>query len=358
MTRNSPFTVLKNEKTINYPTYEESREFQAKLLGLWEQQQRVMNYTEASIALGLKCVNEVLDVSVKFIWEITIYDVDNFYMKLVGRGLAYSTRRKYQSTLTTFLDYLRSRHSAEIWEKYGVKVPIVVDKYNKHYHRNDDTDNQVIPPQLEVLERFWESMKEEMRHARKYHTVARDYVIFRILELTGLRTQEIIMIDVKDCRFELGEKGKLHVRYGKGSKGSGYKQRWVPLLDDAEVLLKWYIENVRPLFTNSLDGALFLSENNSRLNKDSVRGNLRRRQIKLGFSVEEQFSPHQLRHSFATRQTGLGVDLLTLKELLGHADVATTLNYANPGQDHIEKRVRMAQAKWKEQLLKFSEEGE
>jgi len=39
--------------------------------------------------------------------------------------------------------------------------------------------------------------------ARKYFTVARDYTIFRMLELTGLRTHEIIMMDVKDCRFDL-----------------------------------------------------------------------------------------------------------------------------------------------------------
>lgn len=78
----------------------------------------------------------------------------------------------------------------------------------------------------------------------------------------------------------------------------------------------------------------------------------------MGFTKEEIFSPHQLRHSFATRQTELGVDLLTLKELLGHADVATTFNYSNPGSDHLEKRVRMAQEKWRNQLLNFNKKGE
>lgn len=58
----------------------------------------------------------------------------------------------------------------------------------------------------------------------------------------------------------------------------------------------------------------------------------------MGFTKEEIFSPHQLRHSFATRQTKLGVDLLTLKELLGHAEVATTFNYSTPGSEHLEKK--------------------
>ncbi|MDP1421681.1 tyrosine-type recombinase/integrase [Peribacillus simplex] len=354
-----PFlSVISNKQEIYYPTYEESREYQAKLMGLWEQQQRVLGYTEHTIALGTKCLNEFLDVSNKFIWEVTMSDADKFYLGLVGRGLAYSTRRKYQSTISTFLEYLKTRHGHEIWERYRVQVPNLLDKFNRYYHRKDDHNGQVIPPKPELLARFWNGLKEEMKTARKYSTVARDYSLFRMLELTGLRTHEIIMMDVKDCRFDLGEKGKIHVRFGKGSMGSGFKRRWVPMLDDVDILIKWYLERIRPLFATETAGPLFLSEGGVRLNKHTARKSLARRQEKMGFTKEEIFSPHQLRHSFATRQTELGVDLLTLKELLGHADVATTFNYSNPGSDHLEKRVRMAQEKWRNQLLNFNKKGE
>lgn len=89
-----------------------------------------------------------------------------------------------------------------------------------------------------MLERFWSGLKEEMKNARKYSTVARDYVIFRLLNLNGLRSFEIVMLDVKDCRFDLGESRKLHIRYGKGAKGYGYKPRWVPLLDDTYMVFR------------------------------------------------------------------------------------------------------------------------
>lgn len=347
-----PFlTVLSNKQENNLPSFEESRAFQAKLIGLWEQQQQVLGYTQASIALGTRNVLEFLEVAGKFIWETKTEDIDNFYYGLVGRGLAYSTRRKYQSNISTFLDYLRTRHSLEIWENYRVHVPNLIDKFNKIYHRKDDYDSQIIPPQPAVLARFWSGMKEDMMVTRKYSTTARDYTIFKIWDLAGLRTYETVMLDVKDCRFDLGECGKIHIRFGKGSKGSGYKKRWVPMLDNIDVLIKWYLEQVRPLFTDLSDGPLFFSEGGERISKNTARKNLSRRQKKLGFTKEEIFSPHQLRHSFATRQTELGVDLLTLKELLGHSDVATTFNYSNPGSDHIEKRVKMAQEKWKKQLL-------
>jgi integrase len=304
---------------LELPTYEESLTFQAKLLGLWEQQQRVLGYTEASIALGCRNVSEFLNVAGKCIWEVTTRDIDQFYERLVGRGLAYSTRRKYQSNITTFLE--------------------------------DDRAAAVIPPRAEVLERFWSGMKEHMSKARKFATVARDYTLFKVLALAGLRINEAVMLEVKDCRFDLGEHGKLHVRYGKGSKGSGNKTRWVPMLDGLDQLLHWYLDHVRPSFTGSKEGPLFVSESGKRLTRDTARASLPRRQKELGFTADELFSPHQLRHSFASTLAERGVDLLTLKELLGHVEVSTTFTYTTPSSDYLEKRVRLAQEKWRKLLL-------
>lgn len=351
MERRPLLKVIDNKKETIIHSYEDSKVYQAKLLGLWEQQQQVLGYTQASIDLGVRNVNEFLDVAGKFIWETNMTDIDNFYYGLVGRGLAYSTRRKYQSNISTFLEYLKTRHSHEIWELYGVQVPNLIDKFNKIYHRNDDYDNHVVPPRPELLERFWEGLKEDMLVTRKYATTARDYTIYKIWELAGLRTFETVMLDVKDCRFDLGDYGKLHIRFGKGSKGSGYKTRWVPMLDDLNVLIKWYIEHIRTLFTNNDNGPLFFSEGGNRLSKNTARKSLVRRQRKLGFSDEEIFSPHQLRHSFATRQTESGVDLLTLMNLLGHSDVATTFTYTSPGSNHIEERVRLAHRKRMKELF-------
>ncbi len=333
------------------PTYEESLAYQAKLQGLWEQQQRVLGYTEETIALNSRNLDEFLKVAAKFIWEITIHDVDQFYEQLVGRGLVYSTRRKYQSNITTFLDYLRSRHAHEIWQRYRVAIPMVLDKFNRHTHRQDDRENAVPPPPPEIRQRFWTDMKTHMAEARKFAPVARDYALFKMLELSGLRITEAVMLDVKDCRFDLGEHGKLHVRFGKGSRGSGYKARWVPMLDDLDQLLRWYLEHVRTIFTDSKEGPLFLSEDKQRIPRDTARGNLARRQKELGFTSDEMFSPHQLRHAFASILTERGVDLLTMKELLGHAEISTTFLYTTASSDYLEKRVRLSQEKWRKLLL-------
>lgn len=338
------------------PTYEESLRFQAKLIGLWEQQQQVLGYTKETIALNLRNLNEILDISEKFIWQVEAADMDLFYEKLVGRGLAYSTRRKYQSCISAFLDFLDARHSRDIYEQYSVNVPNIIDKFNRHMHRKDDVDLPVLPPEPEILDRFWNGLKEEMSTARKYATIARDYMIFRTMEKAGLRSFECIMLDVKDIRFDLGENGKIHVRYAKGSNGNGYKERLVPMLMGLDELMQWYLKNVRPLFTEDLSGPLFLSETKRRTSRDAARNSLRRRQKDLGFSDDEIFSPHQLRHEFATKLTEMGVDLLTLKTLLGHSQIQTTFAYVSPGDDFLEKRIRMAQYKWQKQLEAYEEQ--
>lgn len=335
-------------------TLTQKREFQTKLMSSWELQRKAVGYTEHTISLGLTNVNEFLTLVNKFIWEIVPEDVELFYEDLVGRNLAHSTRRSYQSNISTFLEYLRSRKSIEIYNTLGVRVPDVFDQFNKFFHRKDDNDVRVVPPKKDILDLFFNSLKEDMETNRKYKTVARDYVFFKLLGMIGLRIFELVMVNVNDVRFDLGSSGigKIHVRYGKGSRGSGYKPRWVPLLNDADVLIKWYMEHVYPLFTEGEHDskALFLSENGTRIMRDSMRGNLRRRQEEIGIPSESIFTAHQLRHAFATNLAETGVDILTLSKLLGHSSISTTAGYLDAGSDFIENRIRISQKKWKESL--------
>ncbi|MCH7549011.1 MAG: site-specific integrase, partial [Candidatus Krumholzibacteriota bacterium] len=48
---------------------------------------------------------------------------------------------------------------------------------------------------------------------------------------------------------------------------------------------------------------------------------------------------HDLRHTFATRLVLSGIDLVTVKELMGHADITTTMRYAHPSPDSKRRAV-------------------
>lgn len=76
------------------PTYEESLTHQAKLLGLWEQQQGVLGYTEASIALSSRNLDKFLKIAGKFIWEVTTHDIDRFYEQFGWSGIGVFHKKK------------------------------------------------------------------------------------------------------------------------------------------------------------------------------------------------------------------------------------------------------------------------
>jgi integrase len=54
----------------------------------------------------------------------------------------------------------------------------------------------------------------------------------------------------------------------------------------------------------------------------------------------ENFTFHDLRHTFASRLVMAGVDLPTVKELMGHKDITMTLRYTHLSSDHKQRAVR------------------
>ena len=60
----------------------------------------------------------------------------------------------------------------------------------------------------------------------------------------GLRVSEACGLDLDDIKWDLGRFGKLHVRHGKGARGSGPRERMVPLINGADRTLRWFIEDV------------------------------------------------------------------------------------------------------------------
>lgn len=134
---------------------------------------------------------------------------------------------------------------------------------------------------------------------------------------TGLRRGEIFNIQWGDVDFS---KKNLTIegRYTKNSK-----TRHIPLNSEAfEVLKKWYDQR-------SGDEFIFPNKIGEQINnvKRSWTTILRLADIK-------NFRWHDLRHHFASKLVMAGVDLNTVRELLGHADITTTLRYAHLAPEH------------------------
>ncbi|HEX5299190.1 MAG TPA: hypothetical protein VFW50_19570 [Streptosporangiaceae bacterium] len=99
------------------------------------------------------------------------------------------------------------------------------------------------------MEELFAAWREWLPRARKFLPAARDYLAASLWRRgPGLRIGETVVLDIPDWRPDLGEHGKLHVRFGKRSRGRGPKTRLVPAIDSVDSLLGWWLTDIRHQF--------------------------------------------------------------------------------------------------------------
>ncbi len=274
-------------------------------------------------------------------WEAGTSDVDRVVGELVARGMAASTRRGYVQAFKDFHRFLVARKATEIEATFGVVLDDPVDEFNAARHvGNDGSPSTRPPPTPERMEEFFDFLRGRIATARKFASAGRDYALFRTLYHCGLRADEAASLERSDLHFERGPFGKVHVRFGKGARGSGPRPRWVPMLDQVDLILRWFLDDVRPRMADS--SALFCDEGGGTLHRGTIRNRLRHLLELEGGSAEERFSPHGLRHACATHNYERGVDLVAIQQMLGHWHVGTTMRYVTPSATFIEDAYRRA----------------
>jgi integrase/recombinase XerC/integrase/recombinase XerD len=170
----------------------------------------------------------------------------------------------------------------------------------------------------------------------------RDRALFELAYACGLRAQELVSLTAAAVDHD-GEQLRV--------EGKGRKTRIVPVGEPAMAALRSYLERARPALAQrggesggssgaeavprqahaarapvelGLD-ALFLSKTGRPLSTSDVRRRLRTWAAHAG--LPSGYSPHALRHSFATHLLDGGADLRSIQELLGHASVSSTQIY-------------------------------
>jgi integrase/recombinase XerD len=273
-------------------------------------------------------------------WEAGPDDVDAVVAQLVANGLAASTRRGYVQVFKDFHRFLVARKAAEIEATFGVVLADPVDEFNASRHVGNDSSATKAPPTPERMEEFFAFLRDRVATARKFAPAGRDYALFRTLYHAGLRADEAACLELADLHFGRGPFGKIHVRFGKGTRGSGPRPRWVPMLDQLDLVLRWFVEDVRPKMPSSK--ALFCDEGGGPIHRGTVRNRLRHLLELEGAPAAQRFSPHGLRHACATHNYERGVDLVAIQQMLGHWNVGTTMRYVSPSATFIEDAYRRA----------------
>ena len=143
----------------------------------------------------------------------------------------------------------------------------------------------------------------------------RDRAMLEVFYGSGLRLAELIGLKSKD--FEGGSFLRV--------LGKRNKQRIVPLGKRALEALREYIASRQELNLPFPDALLFVSRRGKRLERRYIQ-----RRVKSALeSLSSEFSPHDLRHAFATHMMRRGADLRAIQELLGHANLTSTQIYTH-----------------------------
>lgn len=181
---------------------------------------------------------------------------------------------------------------------------------------------------------------------RETATGLRNRAILEFLYATGARVSEMLNADIDDVHFEgtlTDEDGNQitlpgYVRlFGKGNK-----ERLVPIGSYAQKAIQDYLVRARPSFVAHGKGtaALFVNGRGGRLGRQGAWLILKEAAETAGLSSD--FSPHSMRHSFATHLLQGGADIRVVQELLGHASIATTQVYTKVTPEGLMEVYRMA----------------
>lgn len=154
----------------------------------------------------------------------------------------------------------------------------------------------------------------------------RDRAILATLAFTGGRLSEIVGINLKDVDL---------INRTLRVMGKGSKERIIPLNEIVLEAINRYI-NVRML---SDTPALFLNKRGKRLTGRSIENIVRKYTLKAGI-FKDGISPHKLRHTFATMLHAHEVDLIEIKSLMGHANIASTQIYTHTSNSRLRMAVK------------------
>jgi site-specific recombinase XerD len=155
----------------------------------------------------------------------------------------------------------------------------------------------------------------------------RDYVALLTMLKCGLRINEINSLEVSDIDFD------NNVIMLPGAKNKNRKNRSVPMTRKVAEELKQFISETTDFF-GEVD-TVFVSNEGKRLDSELIRKRMYQYGVKAGMKGECRFSPHNLRHTFATNFLKNGGDINTLREIMGHSDIKTTQVYLNYTDEDI-----------------------
>lgn len=254
--------------------------------------------------------------------EITVVVLEEYHDYILETGRSISTLRKHNSNIASALNYAIKQGWINFNPAYIVTMSRKIRYYNITYYEIDD---------LEILFR---KIKDDTL-----------WLVVILAAYYGMRRSEIIgltwdainwdkkTITVKQAAYNFSEEGVPSEQRIKKELKSQSSYRTLPLMPEVEFALNLQKKNVAQnkrwygkSYNKKFDNMICVDKVGNWIKLDFVTNHFREFLIK---NKLKKIRFHDLRHTFATIAYNNGVDLLMLKEWLGHADIQTTTIYSH-----------------------------
>lgn len=280
---------------------------------------------EASIERLKRCFAKFMDLALP---EIDAVSIEKWRNEKLNSGMSVSTvNRDIGALKPVFSRAVDWRILPENPLKPIKPIKDSSDPIIRYLDKDEEKRLRTALDKREKRERDARKRGNQWRSIRKYELLPDipethyvDYLKPAVLLSinTGIRQGELINLLWDDVHFEPSQYLYIRGEYSKSSKG-----RHVPLNDEAKaVLTQWKMQhNGKGLVFPGREG------------KPIAEVKTAWRKLLIDAEILD-FRWHDMRHHFASRLVMAGVDLDTVRELLGHSDLKMTLRYAHLAPEH------------------------
>ena len=289
-----------------------------------------INSYKQSFLLLMRFMLEIKDVAAS---DISFSDLkyetllEFFNWLETDRKCKPATRNQRLSALSAFSEYAQNRDfdAASVFRGAIIKIPV---KKSTQKQRATFTRDEI---------KILLNLPDD-----NYETGLRDKVLLSLMYATGARAQEICDLKVGDIR--MNDASASITLAGKGSKTRqvGISKKLADTLH--RYMCHRHIEKYPGRH-------IFSSQTHEQMTISCIEGIYKKYVIMAknqnpSLFQADSYPPHSMRHSTACHLLEAGVDIVTIKNILGHVSVQTTQIYAEMSQDTVDKKLKEWNETW------------
>jgi integrase/recombinase XerD len=269
--------------------------------------------TIVSYKRDLNKLNDYLnEQGINSIGEISEHNLNKYMMHLNQLHFKAATISRSVASLKAFFAFLKNQNLIHEDISRELKAP-KIEKKLPYVMSVEETDRLLMQPETDTPKGL------------------RDKAMLELLYATGIRVTELINLKLQD----------VDIKTSVLACRDDDRTRKIPFGNTARNALVEYLKNGREQLLSDEDSdILFTNCSGGPMSRQGFWKLLKAYALKAG--IEQEITPHTIRHSFAVHLIENGADIKCVQEMLGHSDISTTQVYTKLGANRMREEYNAA----------------